>query len=188
MDPSTGPGQPAKSNCPAARPPVPPLASRSYRPATPGCQAPAPRSRQVKNQLDCLRWYDRVRRPALRPGSVPEWTKGADCKSAGLAPTEVRILPLPFDDRADATAGVAQLVERQPSKLAVVGSSPIARCSGGHGPPGRGGAVGWRGKTGFLHKSHICRCQFPGRTVVLTLLCLPWWSFGQSQRLAAAAV
>ncbi len=28
-------------------------------------------------------------------GGVPEWLKGADCKSAGLRPTKVRILPSP---------------------------------------------------------------------------------------------
>src|SRR6516162_5395992 len=29
------------------------------------------------------------------PGGVPEWLKGADCKSVGLAPTLVRIQPSP---------------------------------------------------------------------------------------------
>ncbi len=28
-------------------------------------------------------------------GRVPEWSKGADCKSAGFTPTEVQILPRP---------------------------------------------------------------------------------------------
>ena len=55
-------------------------------------------------------------------GGVPERSIGADCKSAGLAPTKVRILPPPCT-----AAGVAQLVERQPSKLRVAGSSPVSR-------------------------------------------------------------
>src|SRR5438045_7908953 len=56
-------------------------------------------------------------------GGVPERPKGADCKSAALSATKVRILPPPLEWRA----GVAQLVEHQPSKLRVTGSSPVAR-------------------------------------------------------------
>ena len=57
-----------------------------------------------------------------RRGEVPEWPKGADCKSAGDAfegsnPSLSTILP----------AGIAQLVEREPSKLGVAGSSPVSR-------------------------------------------------------------
>ena len=65
-------------------------------------------------------------------GEVPEWPKGADCKSAGDAfegsnPSLSTIL----------FAGIAQLVEREPSKLGVAGSSPVSRsnllydCDGG---------------------------------------------------------
>ena len=50
----------------------------------------------------------------------------ADCKSAGLAPTEVRTLPSPPSNLIS-LAGVAQLVDRQPSKLGVAGSNPVAR-------------------------------------------------------------
>ena len=55
-------------------------------------------------------------------GEVPEWPKGADCKSAGYAfegsnPSLSTIL----------CAGIAQLVEREPSKLGVAGSSPVSR-------------------------------------------------------------
>jgi hypothetical protein len=55
-------------------------------------------------------------------GEVPEWPKGADCKSAGYAfegsnPSLSTIL----------LAGIAQLVEREPSKLGVAGSSPVSR-------------------------------------------------------------
>ncbi len=39
-----------------------------------------------------------------RYGEVPERSKGADCKSAGLAPSEVRILPSPPPDRECARA------------------------------------------------------------------------------------
>ena len=48
----------------------------------------------------------------------------ADCKSAGLTPY-VGSNPTPTMDGMD--AGVAQLVEHQPSKLRVAGSSPVAR-------------------------------------------------------------
>ena len=58
----------------------------------------------------------------VRRGEVPEWPKGADCKSAGYAfegsnPSLSTIL----------FAGIAQLVEREPSKLGVAGSSPVSR-------------------------------------------------------------
>src|SRR5512145_3117777 len=51
-------------------------------------------------------------------GEVPEWPKRADCKSAGDA----------FEGSNPSLstnfAGIAQLVERKPSKLGVAGSSP----------------------------------------------------------------
>jgi hypothetical protein len=54
-------------------------------------------------------------------GEVPERPKGADRKSAGDAfegsnPSLSTIF-----------AGIAQLVEREPSKLGVAGSSPVSR-------------------------------------------------------------
>ncbi len=57
-----------------------------------------------------------------RRGEVPEWPKGADCKSAGDA----------FEGSNPSLsttlfAGIAQLVEREPSKLGVAGSSPVSR-------------------------------------------------------------
>jgi hypothetical protein len=79
---------------------------------------------------------------APESGEVPEWLKGADCKSAGLRPTKVRILPSPPAFREGMTrrvatrerfrkkvqgAGIAQLVEHQPSKLRVAGSNPVSR-------------------------------------------------------------
>ncbi len=57
----------------------------------------------------------------FRTGEVPEWSKGADCKSAGSA-FGGSTPPLPT-----IWAGIAQLVERQPSKLRVAGSSPVSR-------------------------------------------------------------
>ena len=54
----------------------------------------------------------------------------ADCKSAGLTPYEGSN-PSPtmkeLDRRWVGDAGVAQLVERKPSKLDVAGSSPVSR-------------------------------------------------------------
>ncbi len=47
----------------------------------------------------------------------------ADCKSAGVMPTVVQIHPGPHK----ISAGVAQLVEHQPSKLRVAGSSLVSR-------------------------------------------------------------
>jgi hypothetical protein len=77
-------------------------------------------------------------------GGLPEWPKGAGCKPAGIAyvgsnPTPSTTLssallghrPAGSDAEASSVrAGVAQLVERQPSKLNVVGSSPISRSGG----------------------------------------------------------
>ena len=48
----------------------------------------------------------------------------ADCKSAGVMPTVVQIHPGP---QLLYYAGVAQLVEHQPSKLRVAGSSLVSR-------------------------------------------------------------
>jgi hypothetical protein len=45
-------------------------------------------------------------------------------------PSEVRILPSPpriEDEITTERAGIAQLVEREPSKLGVAGSSPVSR-------------------------------------------------------------
>ena len=62
----------------------------------------------------------------IHTGGVPERPKGADCKSAGEAyggsnpPPSTMILKF-FQ------AGVAQWLERQPSKLRVAGSNPVSR-------------------------------------------------------------
>ena len=53
---------------------------------------------------------------------VAERSKAADCKSAGLSPTVVRIHPpAPF------SGGSNSGVESQPSKLLVAGSNPVSR-------------------------------------------------------------
>ncbi len=64
-------------------------------------------------------------------GGLPEWPKGADCKSAGYAfdgsnPSPSTTLE-DIRDKEESIAGVAQLVERQPSKLNVAGSNPVSR-------------------------------------------------------------
>ena len=58
-----------------------------------------------------------------RQGEVPEWPKGADCKSAGDAFEGSN----PSLSTIFCFAGIAQLVEREPSKLGVAGSSPVSR-------------------------------------------------------------
>jgi hypothetical protein len=92
-------------------------------------------------------------------GGLPEWPKGADCKSAGYAfdgsnpspstprtapfvvptpgikPVFVKILPK-RGILIRTTAGVAQLVERQPSKLNVAGSNPVSRSQQSERAPG----------------------------------------------------
>ena len=55
-------------------------------------------------------------------GSVPEWPKGTGCKPVGLA----YIGSNPIAPTIS-YAGVAQLVEHQPSKLRVAGSSLVSR-------------------------------------------------------------
>ena len=63
-------------------------------------------------------------------GEVPEWPNGADCKSAGSAfggsnPSLSTKEENRF--RQIDSAGVTQVVESQPSKLLVAGSSPVSR-------------------------------------------------------------
>ena len=60
----------------------------------------------------------------IRFGGVPKWLKGADCKSAAHALRRFESFPL---HQIHSKAGVAQLVEHQPSKLNVAGSSPVSR-------------------------------------------------------------
>ena len=63
-------------------------------------------------------------------GGVPKWPTGADCKSAGLCLRRFESFPHHSAGRrrrGEGDAGVAQLVERKPSKLDVAGSSPVSR-------------------------------------------------------------
>jgi hypothetical protein len=64
------------------------------------------------------------------PGGLPERPKGADCKSAGYAFDGSNPSPstaFVAQEIGSNVAGVAQLVERQPSKLNVAGSNPVSR-------------------------------------------------------------
>src|SRR4051812_26973772 len=70
-------------------------------------------------------------------GRVPEWPKGTDCKSVvsdfeGSNPSPSTAASVIFETMVGAnneSAGVAQLVELQPSKLDVAGSRPVSRSS-----------------------------------------------------------
>src|ERR1051325_2188990 len=64
-------------------------------------------------------------------GRVPERSKGTDCKSVatgfeGSNPSPSTVATSGATDE-DESAGVAQLVELQPSKLDVAGSRPVSR-------------------------------------------------------------
>src|SRR5258708_36559835 len=78
-------------------------------------------------------------------GGLPEWPKGAHCKSAGYAFDGSNPSPsTPHElgeENTKTIAGVAQLVERQPSKLNVAGSNPVSRSAAS---PHRGHSL-WRG-------------------------------------------
>src|SRR5207342_3353740 len=90
-------------------------------------------------------------------GEVAKRSNATDCKSVGPRPSKVRILPSPpssffpgLREGSEANgrrneAGVAQLVELQPSKLDVAGSNPVARSTSGDGN-------GWR------RRAVRCRC------------------------------
>ena len=75
------------------------------------------------------------RRRVRKLGGVPEWPKGSDCKSDGASLRRFESFPhhAPQSEcvadlyRGGTYAGVAQLVERKPSKLDVAGSSPVSR-------------------------------------------------------------
>ena len=73
--------------------------------------------------------------PSCSLGRVPERSKGTDCKSVatgfeGSNPspsTDVSMMVEPMVGANNESAGVAQLVELQPSKLDVAGSRPVSR-------------------------------------------------------------
>ncbi len=63
-----------------------------------------------------------------RRAGVAEWSKAADCKSAGVMPTVVQIHPpAPTCVLFNRAGGSNSVVESQPSKLLVAGSSPVSR-------------------------------------------------------------
>ncbi len=108
---------------------------------------------------------DSIRSLQGKGGEVAKRSNAADCKSAGLRPSEVRILPSPPEappgeiaeiaepnepsEVVEVTqrpvgeghwAGVAQLVEHQPSKLRVAGPSPVSRSIIEDAGPSMGGS------------------------------------------------
>ena len=98
------------------------------------------RTRLVDEVRVC--YYSRLR------GGVAEWSKAADCKSAGQSPTVVRIHPPP---PFFSSSGSNSVVESRPSKPLVAGSIPVSRSilnpeprsRGDYRPPGLpAGAVG----------------------------------------------
>ena len=64
-------------------------------------------------------------------GRVPERSKGTDCKSVATGFEGSNPSPSTDEMVGDEFAGVAQLVELQPSKLDVAGSRPVSRSSNG---------------------------------------------------------
>ncbi len=65
-------------------------------------------------------------------GRVPEWPKGTDCKSVVSDFEGSNPSPSTSAGRTVSSAGVAQLVELQPSKLDVAGSRPVSRSISKH--------------------------------------------------------
>ena len=81
---------------------------------------------KVLDRVSCV-WHI----PGTSHGGVPEWSKGTDCKSVGQAfegsnPSPSTTLFL-YVVREISRAGIAQLVEHQPSKLRVASSSLVSR-------------------------------------------------------------
>ena len=58
----------------------------------------------------------------MNVGQVPKWLKGAGCKPAAATLRRFESFPAHFS-----VAGIAQLVERRPSKPSVAGSNPVSR-------------------------------------------------------------
>ena len=77
-------------------------------------------------------WLQGVR-VSLKCGEIPEWPNGADCKSAVLRLRRFesffphKLMSEKFKIYLTVNAGVAQLVERQPSKLQVACSNLVSR-------------------------------------------------------------
>ena len=68
-------------------------------------------------------------------GRVPERSKGTDCKSVATGFEGSNPSPSTHEMVGDEFAGVAQLVELQPSKLDVAGSRPVSRSNPTHLTP-----------------------------------------------------
>src|SRR5262249_61976159 len=89
-----------------------------------GVRFPPPAPKALGRRSPMRRIYETDAEDGLNTGGVPERPKGADCKSAGLRLRRFESFPL---HQLFRTAGIAQLVERQPSKLNVTGSNPVSR-------------------------------------------------------------
>ena len=62
----------------------------------------------------------KTKRKKKKFGGIPEWPKGADCKSVALASmVQIHLPPPVFNGR------IAQLGEHLPYKQGVTGSSPV---------------------------------------------------------------
>lgn len=61
--------------------------------------------------------YESVHNLKFSAGGVPEWLKGADCKSVGLAPTLVRIQPPPPETHTRIQAQLAWISNVRPRDL-----------------------------------------------------------------------
>ncbi len=81
---------------------------------------------KVLERVSCV-WHI----PGTSHGGVPEWSKGTDCKSVGQAfegsNPSPSTTPFVYVVREISRAGIAQLVEHQPSKLRVASSSLVSR-------------------------------------------------------------
>ncbi len=60
----------------------------------------------------------------MKIGQVPKWLNGTGCKPVAGTLRRFESFPAHFSD-----AGIAQLVERRPSKPSVAGSNPVSRSS-----------------------------------------------------------
>src|SRR5680860_1751115 len=94
-------------------------------------------------------------------GGVPEWPKGADCKSAGAAFRGSNPLP-PTEDIE--LASIAQLVEHFHGKEGVTGSSPV------------GGSIGAASLSWSEQRNHNPRVRgsSPCAATTCILGCGPW--------------
>ena len=102
-------------------------------------------NQQVAGSSPIASSVERIEKDPRSLGRVPERSKGTDCKSVatgfeGSNPspstrTTTFESPTTITNERDQNAGVAQLVELQPSKLDVAGSRPVSRSNPTHLSP-----------------------------------------------------